>query len=81
LELFHRIGDPASAQVRRYVAENGLLEKVRFRNVAFPDAQRDFQARGGGNTPALWDGQVLIEGTDPAIARLRELVSAGGRPP
>ncbi len=73
-ELFHRIPDPASAQVRRFVEAAGLQEQVRFRNLVYPEVQRDFEARGGRQAPALWDGQVLIEGAEAAIARLKALV-------
>jgi hypothetical protein len=74
-ELFHRLADPASARVRRFVSESGLEEEVRFRNLTYPEVQRDFEARGGRSAPALWDGQVLIEGAEAAIARLQTLAS------
>jgi hypothetical protein len=74
-ELFHRIPDPASAKVRRFIADSGLEAQVRFRNLVFAEVQRDFEARGGRLAPALWDGQVLIEGAEAAIARLEALVS------
>lgn len=32
-ELYHRIGDGASARVRKFFVDSGLSESVRFRNV------------------------------------------------
>lgn len=69
-ELFHAVADPSSARVRRYVVEHELESVVRFRNVAYPEAAADLAARGGKDTPALWDGVRLYQGADAAIARL-----------
>lgn len=77
LELFHRLEEPRSARVRRWVAEHGLLESVRFRNVVYPEAAVDFAARGGDETPALWDGQRLFTGADLVIARLQAALDLG----
>lgn len=70
LELFHAITDPGSAKVRKYVVDHELAEYVRFRNVTYPEVVADLTARGGGATPALWDGKTLITGADAVIARL-----------
>jgi hypothetical protein len=77
LELFHRLDEPRSARVRRWVAEHGLVEEVRFRNVIYPEASADFAARGGRETPALWDGQRLFTGPDLIIARLQAALDLG----
>lgn len=69
-ELFHSVSDPSSARVRRYVVEHELEPVVRFRNVTYPEVVVDFTARGGRDTPALWDGERLHQGADAAIARL-----------
>jgi hypothetical protein len=69
-ELFHAIAEPASARVRIYVTERGLLPVLRLRNVTYPEVMADLTARGGKNTPALWDGQRLFEGAEAIIARL-----------
>jgi hypothetical protein len=77
LELFHRLDEPSSARVRRWVAEHALVELVRFRNVVFPEAARDFAGHGGTATPALWDGQRLFTGADLVIARLQAVLDLG----
>ncbi len=69
-ELFHAIADEGSARVRRWVTEHDLKDAVDFRNVSYPEAQAALTARGGGATPALWDGQRLFTGADAVIARL-----------
>jgi len=76
LELFHRIGDADSARLRRYVSEQGLLEQVRFRNVAFPEAERDFTSHGGRTLPAIWDGEALFEGGAASLARLEAFIQS-----
>jgi len=77
LELFHRLDEPRSARVRRWVAEHGLHERVRFRNVSYPEAAADFAAHGGQETPALWDGERLFTGADLVIARLEAELDLG----
>jgi hypothetical protein len=77
LELFHRLDEARSARVRRWVAEHGLLDAVRFRNVVYPEAAADFASRGGGDTPALWDGERLFSGADLVIARLQAVLDLG----
>jgi hypothetical protein len=70
LELFHRLAEPESAAARTLVRELGLLDAVAFRNVAF-DSHRDaLAARGGGATPALWDGERVHEGVEAVRAAL-----------
>ncbi len=75
LELFHRLAEPESADARRLVRDLGLLEAVAFRNVGFPSHAADLAARGGGATPALWDGARLHVGLEAIRAAL-----AAGRP-
>ncbi len=77
LELFHRLEEPRSARVRRWVVDHGLLEQVRFRNLLYPEAAADFAARGGSETPALWDGKRLFTGPDLVIARLQAVLDVG----
>lgn len=77
LELFHRLDEPRSARVRRWVAEHGLLDAVRFRNVVYPEALADFATHGGSDTPALWDGERLFTGADLVIARLQAALDLG----
>ena len=74
IELFHAVDDGGeSARARSAVVELGLVEKIRFRNVFYPEVQADLRARGGTRTPALWDGEHLIEGAEPVLAALRKL--------
>ncbi|MGZ6076605.1 MAG: hypothetical protein ACXWK6_02255 [Myxococcaceae bacterium] len=77
LELFHRLEEPRSARVRRWVVDHGLLDEVRFRNLLYPEAAADFAARGGSETPALWDGERLFSGPDLVIARLQAVLDVG----
>lgn len=64
LELFHRLAEPDSAAARREVLALGLKERVDFRNVEFDSHARALADRGGGATPALWDGAALHVGLD-----------------
>jgi len=80
VELFHAISDPGSARARRIVIERNLGERVRFRNVAYPEVQSDLTARGGKQTPALWDGERLIEGEEAVAAALEALAGAPESP-
>ena len=77
LELFHRLNEPRSARVRRWVGDHDLLEAVRFRNIVYPEAAADFAAHGGSETPALWDGERLFTGTELIIARLQAVLDLG----
>ncbi len=77
LQLFHRLEEPGSARVRRWVVDHGVLEQVRFRNVLYPEAASDFAARGGSETPALWDGERLFIGPELVIARLEAVLDVG----
>jgi hypothetical protein len=78
LELFHRLAEPESAAARRLVRDAALLDRVALRNVAFPSHAAELAARGGGRTPALWDGARLHEGLDAVRAAL---AGAAGPPP
>lgn len=77
LELFHRIAHPPSARVRRYVVDFALEDRVRMRNLAFPEPEADFLARGGHTVPALWDGATLHQGAEAVLARLQAIVNLG----
>jgi hypothetical protein len=76
-ELFHRISDPPSAKARLYVVDNALEDRVRFRNLAYPEVEADFHARGGHTSPALWDGHTLHQGAEAVVARLQAAVNLG----
>ena len=73
-ELFHAIDDEGSAVARRFVVTHDLTDRVRFRNVTYPEVQADLAARGGSRTPALWDGARLVEGEEAVVEALRKLV-------
>lgn len=75
-ELFHRIVDAGSAKARRFVSERGLAERLRFRNLAYPEVEKDFLARGGVETPALWDGAQLVQGEEAVLAWLARWAAA-----
>jgi len=73
-ELFHAVDDGGvSAQVRQAVIDLGLVERIRFRNVFYPEVRADLTARGGAATPALWDGTRLHEGPEAILAFLRRM--------
>lgn len=74
LELFHAIGDSSSAKVRKFVVDNDLGEKLRFRNTTYEEVMVDLKARGGTVAPALWDGETLISGGDQVIEALKAIV-------
>lgn len=61
-ELFHATNDEDSAAARKEVVERGLVERIRFRNIFYPEVEADFRARGGTRLPALWDGATLHQG-------------------
>ena len=72
-ELFYEIAHAGSASARRLVVERDLLDKVRFRNLTYPEVRADFEARGGKALPALWDGARLWEGEEAVLEVLRRL--------
>ena len=76
IELFHAIGDAGSAAARRFISANGLEEKIRFRNMFYPEVEADFRARGGASIPALWDGARLVEGEAAVLEALGRLAAA-----
>lgn len=78
LELFHLIAEPESAKVRRFASERGLMERLRLRNVHFPEAEQALATLGGSRTPALFDGARLFEGAEQVLARLAELEGGSG---
>jgi len=73
IELFHATNDAGSAAARKLVVDRDLVGKIRFRNVFYPEVQADLDARGGKTTPALWDGERLIEGREAVLAFLSAL--------
>ncbi len=72
-ELFHRISESDSAAARRRAGELGLLDEVELRNVEFESHRIALAARGGGATPALWDGARLHVGRDAVLSALEVL--------
>lgn len=75
LVLFHRLADPGSARVRARVVELGLKPRVDFQNVDTEGADA-FAALGGGEVPALWDGQRLEHGVDAILLALGAIIRA-----
>jgi hypothetical protein len=76
-ELFHRISEPDSAAARRRAGELGVLDRVELRNVEFESHRAALDARGGAETPALWDGAGLHVGRDAVLSALESLAQAG----
>ena len=68
--LFHRIGDPESAAVRRRVVELDIKSQIDFQNVD-TDGAEAFAGHGGRSVPALWDGERLHEGRAAVLEALR----------
>ena len=73
LELFHATNDEGSAEARKLVVDRALAGRIRFRNVFYPEVRADLDARGGKTTPAIWDGERLIEGREAVLAFLTTL--------
>lgn len=76
-ELFHRIEEPASAEVRRRASALGLMSRIALRNVHFEKHAAALAAHGGGETPALWDGAVLHRGREAVLEALERLARGG----
>ena len=60
-----------------YIVEHFLEDRVRFRNLTYPEVEADFHARGGRTAPALWDGTTLYQGAEAVVARLQAVVNLG----
>ncbi len=75
-ELFHVLTEPASARMRRLVVDLGVDDAVRLRNLYYPEVDADFSARGGKETPALWDGETLLQGEAAVAERLDAMAAA-----
>ena len=73
IELFHATNDIGSAEARKLVVDRALVGQIRFRNIFYPEVRADLDARGGTTTPAIWDGEKLIEGRDAVLAFLGAL--------
>ncbi len=74
LELFHATDDGGdSAAARKYIVDHDLVERIRFRNVTYDEVKTDFSARGGTQTPALWDGETLTSGRAAVLAKLAQI--------
>ena len=74
LVLYHRIGDPDSAAVRRRIVELALKPRIDFQNVD-DEGAAGFATHGGRTIPALWDGALLHEGSDAVLSLLARLRS------
>lgn len=74
-ELFYHLAGEDNAAARRLLVELDLVERVRMRNMHYPEVEADFVARGGTTLPALWDGATLVQG----IAAVRPALEALAR--
>jgi len=72
-ELFHLLAEADSAAARRRAAALGLASRLEMRNVHFEEHRAALAARGGGPTPALWDGARLHQGLDAVLAALERM--------
>ncbi len=73
IELFHATNDADSAAARKAIVDRGLLAKFRFRNIFYDEVKADFEARGGTQLPAAWDGARLHQGLDAVLLALSAL--------
>ncbi len=62
-ELFHRLADVASAEVRKLIVDAGIRDEVDFRNIDVSEtALAELRLLSGGDTPPalkLKDGTLL----------------------
>ena len=73
IELFHATNDEGSAEARKLVVDRGLVDKIRFRNIFYPEVQADLDARGGRRRRRSGTATKLIEGRDAVLAFLAAL--------
>ncbi len=79
LVLYHRVPDPESAGIRRWIVERGLKRRVDFQNVD-TEGGAAFAAHGGRRVPALWDGTRLHEGADAVRLALGAIIAPEEQP-
>jgi hypothetical protein len=70
MELFHRLGDAASARIRKRIVELGWDDRIAFRNVHFDSHRAALEAHGTLAVPAIWDGTQLHVGEAACLAVL-----------
>ena len=76
--LYHAIADAESAVVRRYIADNNLVDIVRFRNIAYGEVESDRVALGSPPVPAITYGTAVVSGSEKCIALLQSVQSLHG---
>lgn len=62
LLFFHILTDSDSAEIRRFLVEKKLTDKIQFMNIAYEENEKAFKEKAGTNkVPALIlpDGKVL----------------------
>lgn len=72
-KLYHRLADPASAEIRVLVKELGLLENLQFANIEVGEKDLGELQAGIGRieVPTLrWNGEWVV-GKDAIAQRLR----------
>ena len=72
-QLFHRIDDADSAAARRELGRLGLYERVKMRNVYYPEAAADLEAIGADRVPTLFNGTERHVGLPAVIAALQSI--------
>jgi F-type H+-transporting ATPase subunit epsilon len=81
LELFHRLDEPRSARVRGGWPITGCSQQCGSGTWCTRRRRRTSPSHGGGDTPALWDGERLFTGADLVIARLQAALDLGAPEP
>ena len=75
IELFHRLTDPACAEVRRYLLAHGLAAVTEFRNIENgEEARADLLARTGDlQVPTVYLDGVRLVGAESVLSALKEI--------
>jgi glutaredoxin len=78
LVLYHILNDDDCAEVRRFIVENELVERVRFRNIDRSEEATKalHQLSERASVPALWAHQKLYIGKVEILAYLKSQITS-----